>query len=106
WSLPGIWFMAHLEIPGMNVSGVTLPGVPGVIAGHNDRIAWGATNLGFDVEDLYVEQLNPQTGRYLFQGKVEQARREVELIRVKGKPAEDFVRWVTRHGPVIVSDQK
>ena len=44
WSIPGIWFMAHLEIPGMNVSGVTLPGVPGIIAGHNDRIAWGASN--------------------------------------------------------------
>jgi penicillin amidase len=106
WSLPGIWFMAHLEIPGMNVAGITLPGVPGVIAGHNDRIAWGTTNLGYDVQDLYVERLDPQTGRYIFGDKVEQARREVELIRIKGKPPEEFRRWVTRHGPVVVSDEK
>ena len=106
WTIPGIWFMAHLQIPGMNVSGITLPGVPGVIAGHNDRIAWGATNLGFDVQDLYVEKFDPRTGRYLFRDKVEQARREVELIRIKGKPAEEVVRWVTRHGPIIVSEEK
>jgi penicillin amidase len=106
FSLPGIWFMAHLRIPGMNVSGVTLPGVPGVIAGHNDRIAWGLTNLGFDVQDLYIEKMDPQTGRYVFQDRVEQARREVELIRIKGKLPEEFTRWVTRHGPVIVSEGK
>lgn len=104
WSIPGIWFMAQLQIPGMNVFGVTLPGVPGVIAGHNDRIAWGATNLGFDVQDLYSEKFDPRTGRYLFRGQVEQARREVELLRIKGKPSEEIVRWVTRHGPIIVSD--
>jgi penicillin amidase len=106
FSIPGIWFMAHLEIPGMNVSGITLPGVPGVIAGHNDRIAWGSTNLGFDVQDLYREKIDLRTGRYLFRNNQEQARREVELIRIKGKPAEEIVRWVTRHGPVIVSDEK
>jgi penicillin amidase len=106
WSIPGIWFMAHLQIPGMNVSGVTLPGVPGVIAGHNDRIAWGSTNLGFDVQDLYVEKLDPRTGRYVFRDHVEQARHEVELIRIKGKPPEQFQRWVTRHGPIFVSDER
>lgn len=105
WSIPGIWFMAHLEIPGMNVSGVTLPGVPGVIVGHNDRIAWGCTNLGFDVQDLYMEKIDLRSGRYVFRDHQEQARREVELIRIKGKPAEEAVRWVTRHGPVIVSDE-
>jgi penicillin amidase len=106
WSLPGIWFMTHLEIPGMNVSGVALPGVPGIIAGHNDRIAWGSTNLGFDVQDLYIEKIDVNTGRYVFRNHVEQARREAELIRIKGKPSEEFVRWVTRHGPIFVSDEK
>ena len=106
WSIPGIWFMAHLTIPGMNVSGVTLPGVPGVIAGHNERIAWGSTNLGFDVQDLYIEKMDPRTGRYVFREGVEQAHHEMELIRIKGKPAEEFQRWVTRHGPVLVSDEK
>ena len=48
----------------MNVTGVSLPGVPCVIIGHNQRIAWGVTNLGFDVQDLYIEKIDPQTGRY------------------------------------------
>ena len=53
--LPGIWYMTHLQAPGLEV-GVSLPGVPGVIVGHNDRIAWGVTNLGYDVQDLYLEK--------------------------------------------------
>lgn len=110
WSIPGIWFMTHLEMsgsnggPSMNVSGVTFPGIPGIIAGHNDRIAWGETNLGFDVEDLYIEKLDPRTGRYLFHGQIEQARPERELIRIKGKPSEEVVRWVTRHGPIVTGE--
>src|SRR5581483_853469 len=102
WSIPGIWFMTHLEIPGMNVSGVTLPGVPGIIIGHNDRIAWGVTNLGYDVQDLYIEKLDPQTGRYEFQGHQEQARLERELIPVRGQAPVELHKWVTRHGPVFL----
>jgi penicillin amidase len=102
WSIPGIWFMVHLRAPGLNVSGVALPGVPGVIVGHNERIAWGITNLGFDVQDLYVEQLDERTGRYLFRGKTEQARRERGLIRIKGGSGEEITNWVTVHGPLFV----
>ena len=58
FSIPGIWFMTHIEAPGMNVSGVALPGMPGVIVGHNDRIAWGVTNLHFDVQELYIEKMD------------------------------------------------
>src|ERR1017187_10100091 len=50
YSLPGIWYMTHLEAPGFNAAGVALPGTPGIIVGHNQRIAWGITNLGFDVQ--------------------------------------------------------
>src|SRR5262249_2028214 len=70
YSLPGIWYMAHLQAPGLDVSGVTLPGTPGVIVGHNQRIAWGITNLQFDVQDLYIEKLDERTGRYEYQGHV------------------------------------
>jgi penicillin amidase len=105
WSIPGIWYMAQLEMPGMNVMGVTLPGVPGVISGHNERMAWGLTNVGFDVQDLYVEKLDVRTGRYQFRDHVEQARLEREMIRIKGKPPEPFQRWVTRHGPVFIEDE-
>lgn len=60
---PGIWYLTHLTAPGMRVSGVTFPGVPGVILGHNGRIAWGATNVGPDVQDVYIEEFNDK-GEY------------------------------------------
>ena len=71
---PGTWCISKL--PDFNVSGVSLPGVPAIIIGHNERIAWGVTNLHFDVQDFYVERMEPQTGQYLFAGKVELARIE------------------------------
>jgi penicillin amidase len=104
YSVPGIWYMTHLEAPGLDVSGVALPGTPGVIVGHNQRIAWGITNLHFDVQDLYVEKFDDRSGRYLYQGHVEQARLEREVIRVKGQAATEIPVWVTRHGPLFVSE--
>ena len=101
FSIPGIWHMEYLEAPGMKVSGVSLPGVPGILSGHNDRIAWGETNLGFDVQELYVEKLDLRTGQYLFNGRIEQARAERELIEIKGRAPEEMANWVTRHGPVF-----
>ena len=104
WSIPAAWYQVQLEAPGLDVVGVSLPGLPGVIVGHNKRIAWGVTNLGFDVEDLYIEKINPQTGQYVFRGQVEQARSESEWIRVKGSRPVQFGQWVTRHGPVAFSE--
>ena len=104
YSLPGIWYMTHLAAPGLDVSGVALPGVPGVMVGHNQRIAWGITNLQFDVEDLYLEKFDDRTGRYLYRGKAEQARAEREIIRIKGQAPTEIVIWVTRHGPLYVTE--
>jgi penicillin G amidase len=101
FTIPGIWHMEYLEAPGMKVSGVSLPGVPGILSGHNDRIAWGETNLGFDVQELYIEKMDLRSGQYLFNGRIEQARAERELIEIKGRPAEEMSTWVTRHGPVF-----
>ena len=84
FAIPSTWYMVHLRAPGLDVTGVSLPGVPAVIIGHNDRIAWGMTNLQFDVQDLYREQIDPQTGRYVFRGQLEQARLERSAIAVKG----------------------
>jgi penicillin G amidase len=103
-SLPGIWYMAHLQAPGLDVSGVALPGTPGIIVGHNQRIAWGITNLGYDVQDLYIEKIDDRTGRYLFRGQPEQARVEREMIRVKGRNPIETTTWITRHGPIFYSD--
>jgi len=101
FGIPGIWHMDYLEAPGMKVSGVALPGMPGILSGHNDRIAWGETNLGFDVQDLYIEKLDLRTGQYLFNGKIEQARAEREVIEIRGRPPEEVTSWVTRHGPIF-----
>jgi penicillin amidase len=104
YSLPGIWYMTHLTAPGLDVDGVALPGAPGVMIGHNRRIAWGITNLHFDVQDLYIEKIDERTGRYIYQGKIEQARGEREVIRVKGQSPVEVTTWVTRHGPVIAGE--
>jgi penicillin amidase len=105
FSIPSTWYMVHLQAPGLNVTGVALPGVPGVIIGHNERIAWGVTNLQFDVQDLYHEQIDLQSGRYAFQQQVEQARPERNAIGVKGSRPVELNTWVTRHGPVFLTDE-
>jgi penicillin amidase len=106
YSIPGIWYMIHLRAPGLNVSGVSLPGTPSVIVGHNQRIAWGVTNLHFDVQDLYIENFDPGTGRYLYKGNWEQARAEREIIPVKGAAAVEMPLWITRHGPLYINDAR
>jgi penicillin amidase len=106
YTIPSTWYMVHLKAPGLNVTGVSLPGLPAVIIGHNERIAWGVTNLGFDVQDLYVEKLDTATGRYEFEGKIEQAVKETEEIPVRNEKPVAFSQWVTRHGPVILSEGK
>src|SRR4029453_6117539 len=63
-SAPSIWYMVHLSMPGMRVAGVTTPGFPGVPLGTKDRIAWGATNLEADVQDLYIEATGTGTVRH------------------------------------------
>jgi penicillin G amidase len=105
FSLPSTWYQVHLQAPGLDVSGVSLPGVPAVIIGHNQRIAWGVTNLGFDVQDLYIERFDPRSGQYVFRGKIERARLETERIPVKGAKPQEFQQWVTRHGPISASEQ-
>jgi len=103
WAFPSPWYSIHLKAPRLDVAGFSLPGLPCVIIGHNQRIAWGITNLHFDVQDLYLERFDPQTGRYIYQGRLEQARLEREVIRVKGRDPVEMSLWVTRHGPVFLS---
>jgi penicillin amidase len=106
YSIPGIWYLVHLQAQGLNVAGVSLPGVPGIIVGHNDRIAWGVTNLHFDVQDFYIEQFDDRTGRYKFRGQVLQARPERELIVVKGLRPVEMMNWVTVHGPIWIEGKQ
>jgi penicillin G amidase len=95
----------HLEAPGLNVSGVSLPGGPGVIIGHNERVAWGMTNTGADVQDLYIETFNPSNPlEYLEEGRWIKAQVRDEVIKVRGGPDDHLTVRSTRHGPVIFAE--
>ena len=104
WSLPSTWYMVQLRAPGLNVAGATLPGVPAVIVGHNEKIAWGITSLQFDNMDLYEENIDLRTGQYRYKGQVLNAQRETEWIAVKDSQPVQFMNLVTVHGPVIITD--
>ena len=97
---PAVWYLAHLHAPGLNVIGATLPGMPGVLVGRNDRIAWGSTNTGPDVQDLYLERLDT-AGNYLTPDGPRAFETIAETIRVKGGTDETLQVRVSRHGPVI-----
>jgi penicillin amidase len=97
---PPVWYFAQLSAPGLNVIGATLPGVPGVVLGRNERIAWGFTNTGPDVQDLYIEKLD-NAGGYLTPDGPKPFEVVDEIIRVKGAEPEKLRVRVTRHGPVI-----
>lgn len=98
--MPNLWYEAHLRNGNFDVAGVTLPGLPYVIVGHNQRIAWGFTNIGPTVEDVYVETFNPG-GQYLTPDGWKPAEHRNEIIHVKGKPDVTVDVQLTRHGPVI-----
>lgn len=100
---PAIWHQSHLKVPGkLNVIGVTIPGAPGLILGHNEQIAWGMTNVDPDVLDLYIEKRNPANPyQFEYQGRWEDATVHKESIKVKGGAEVPLEIVVTRHGPII-----
>lgn len=99
---PSVWYQMQLEAPSVNVSGVIFAGIPGIILGHNEQIAWGVTNVGPDVQDLYIEKRNPdKQNEFMYNGRWEEATVVKEPIKVKGEKAIDYEVVITRHGPVI-----
>lgn len=108
-SAPSIWYMIHLSAPGLRVAGVTAAGAPGIIIGHNERIAWGLTNLGPDVQDVYRETFDPQNPRrYQTRAGWRDAEVRREEIKVRksmlGTETEVVPHEVTitRHGPIVL----
>ncbi len=98
--MPNLWFEAHLKSGNFDVAGVTLPGVPFVIVGHNQRIGWGFTNVGPSVEDDFIEEFNAQ-GQYKTPAGWVDPQHQQEVIHVKGKPDVTVDVITTRHGPII-----
>ena len=98
--MPNLWYEAHLKSANLDVAGVTLPGMPYVIVGHNQRIAWGFTNVGPTVTDAFIETFNPQGAYQTPQGWQQPEHRE-EVIHVKGKSDVTVDVKITRHGPII-----
>jgi penicillin G amidase len=104
-ALPNTWWIAHLHGGGLDVAGFTLPGIPGIVLGHNEHIAFGVTSTNEAVQDLYVEHFrSPASDEYLANGKWLRAQHRIERIRVKGQSDEALDVLVTRHGPVIRRD--
>jgi len=98
--MPNLWYEAHLQAGTFNVTGVTLPGMPYVIVGHNQRVAWGFTNVGPTVTDVYIENFNPQGAYQTPQGWAQPEHR-TEVIHIKGKPDVTIDVKITRHGPIV-----
>jgi|HubBroStandDraft_1064217.scaffolds.fasta_scaffold00452_20 penicillin amidase len=98
--MPNLWYEAHLHSGTLDVAGVTLPGMPYVIVGHNQRIAWGFTNVGPTVTDVYIENFNPQ-GAYQTPSGWLQPEHRSEVIHVKGEADVNLDVKITRHGPII-----
>ena len=100
-NVPGIWYMADLEAETFHVSGVTLPGTPFVIVGHNQHVAWGFTNLGADVQDLMVEHVRGSGANEEFEagdGSWHPVLHQQEVIHVKGGADVELDVAATQHG--------
>lgn len=100
--MPAIWYQVALHTPQQDVIGFSFAGVPGVVVGHNEHIAWGVTNSGPDVLDLYIEKINPDNpNQYEWMGEWQDMEIIDEVIKVNGGEDIHLPVRVTRHGPVI-----
>jgi len=102
FSIPSVWYLAHLSFGEEDVVGGTLAGIPAVIAGRNRHVGWGETNTGPDTQDLYLERINPDNRReYQVPGGWAEFETRIEIIKVRfGADRRVLVRS-TRHGPVL-----
>jgi penicillin amidase len=105
FATPQIAHEIHLSGPGVNVVGMGFAGVPMVLIGHNDRLAWTTTTGVGDVEDIFAETLDPaDPHRYHFKGEWRAMERRVETIRVRGQDTVEHEVFHTVHGPVVQID--
>lgn len=106
-SLPSIWYQMQLSAPGVNVYGVTMPGAPNVIAGFNQNVAWGVTNVGSDVLDWYqVKFKDASKKEYFHDGQWKKTSIRIEKYKVKGGKEMVDTIYFTHHGPVVYLTQE
>ncbi|HEX4897285.1 MAG TPA: penicillin acylase family protein [Candidatus Limnocylindrales bacterium] len=108
FNMPSVWIMNGLhcrtvsEACPFDVTGVSFPGVPAVVLGHDARVAWGATNVGPDVQDLFRETLDPDDpSHYLFEGESIPFDVRTETIRVAGGDDVTVEVRSSHHGPIL-----
>ena len=102
FQMPGQWYLARLQAPGLSIDGATLPSVPFVVLGRNPDLAWGFTNTGSDTQDLFIERIDPsRPDHYLTPDGSQPFQRRSETIAVRGAASERLDIRATRHGPVI-----
>ncbi len=108
--LPSLWYELHIISDGIDAIGITMPGYPTILAGHNRHIAWGATTTGADTQDLFWEKPNPANhNEYLYKGKYYPFKKVKEIIKYRenGKlQTEELLVKISRHGPIINSISK
>ena len=101
-SLPSIWYELHIVTPNINAHGVSVPGIPGIIIGFNEDIAWGSTNVGQDVLDLYsIDWTNPEKTEYLLDGVKTKAQIIPQIIKVKNGNDITYDQKITAFGPIL-----
>jgi penicillin amidase len=112
---PSIWYLVHLHVPagegvgdGLNVAGVSLAGLPGVVIGQNEHVAWGMTTTYFDQTDVYLETLSPDGEGVMFNGEVVPFIKKTYSYEVFGQaePTVDERLYVPHHGPVLAIDRE
>lgn len=102
FQLPSLWYAAHIVAPDFNVTGVTFPGVPYVVIGHNSNIAWGITNMQADAVDFFVETFDSNNpNRYLHCGEWKETKIVRETINIAGEKSREVEIAYTVHGPVM-----
>lgn len=108
---PCDWYEVHIKAPGLHVAGLSVPGAPGILIGHNERIAWGVTQARFDVSDAYIEKLDPEHPETNYMHEDKSLPFEIEKIPIKyktdtGMEVEERTILHTMHGPVVYEDDR
>lgn len=100
-SLPAIWYELQLKSENQNAYGYSIPGVPGVVIGFNEKISWGLTNGATDVRDYYKVELTPDYAFYNYDGEWLETKQEIEEIKIRQEDTFFDTVYYTVHGPVF-----